>query len=377
MRSVNASVVDLFCGAGGMSLGFQQAGFDVVAGFDSNEECRYPFEANHKGASFFGGDVLAVPGGTIKSLFTPLATRVLIACCPCQAYSGLARRPAVRAPETTELDAFGKQVSDIDADVVVMENVPDLKTWEGGETWRRLLAALHGCGYGVNGFVLDARDCGVAQSRKRLIVVAAKEGFVRKPDSLKEVRFGTGPLPGLTLRDAIGDLPPLAAGESHPDDPLHVCSNLSPINIARAKASKPGGNWYDDWPAELRLPRQQELKEASKEAMRANGMWFRVYCRKRWDEPASTLSTEFTDIGTGPNIHPGQDRGYSLREGARIQGFPDDFEFVEPGSKLRITKVAELIGNAVPPPMGKCIAERIAIDLFGTEGSHEAQDRHS
>ena len=154
-----------------------------------------------------------------------------------------------------------------------------------------------------------------------------------------------------TLRDTIGNLPRLKAGETNVEDPLHRSRNLSKLNMKRIKQSKPGGTW-NDWDEEL-------LLEAHK---RKTGKTFAsVYGRLEWDKPANTITTQFPGVGNGRFAHPVQDRALSLREGAMLQTFPRNYLFTDPdcGGNYSITQVAVQIGNAVPPKLGEIIGESI------------------
>ena len=161
-----------------------------------------------------------------------------------------------------------------------------------------------------------------------------------------------------SLRNAIGDLPTIEAGETHPDDPMHKAQSAGPKTIERIKATPEGGDWRD-WPVALREPRFRKKfgdlpKRFLKDAYNCS------FGRARWDGPSYTLTTQFFRPGSGNFLHPKQDRCFSLREGARIQSFPDSFEFVPPGEEVSVQREARHIGNAVPPALGKAVAEQIA-----------------
>jgi len=148
-----------------------------------------------------------------------------------------------------------------------------------------------------------------------------------------------------TVRDAIGDLPAVQHGQASLGDPLHSSRTLSDLNLARIKASRPGGSW-EDWPADLRAPCHRK----------ASGGSFRsVYARMEWDKPSPTITTQAHNFGTGRFGHPEQDRAITLREAAMLQGFPRTYRFVRPAEKVEFAPLGKLIGNAVPPTLGKAI----------------------
>jgi len=153
----------------------------------------------------------------------------------------------------------------------------------------------------------------------------------------------------VSIKEAIGGLPSLEAGEKDSQDNLHVCSKLSKINLVRIQHSKPGGTWRD-WPEEL-LPDCYKKKSGQ--------TYSSVYGRMCWDNLSPTITTQFYKYGTGRFGHPDQNRAISLREGALIQSFPNDYLFIEKQNEINFTRIGRHIGNAVPPKLGKYIGECI------------------
>ncbi len=149
-----------------------------------------------------------------------------------------------------------------------------------------------------------------------------------------------------TVADAIGALPWLWAGAIDPQDRLHRARNLSPLNMQRMQASRPGGTWRD-WPDRLVVPCHQR---------HAGRTFHAVYGRLEWHKPAPTLTTQFSQFGSGRFGHPVQDRALSLREGALLQGFPPRYAFVPPDHPVRFTALGRLIGNAVPVALARTLA---------------------
>ena len=162
-----------------------------------------------------------------------------------------------------------------------------------------------------------------------------------------------------TAREAIGHLPKIGAGETwtgnesheYPADKLHTARSLSRTNIRRVKHSKPGGTWRD-WPKELVLDCHKDESGQSYDS---------VYGRMQAEEPAPTITTQFYNLGSGRFGHYDikQNRALSLREGALLQTFPDDYEFFENIDDVGIRKTGVLIGNAAPPKLGEVVGERI------------------
>ena len=185
--------------------------------------------------------------------------------------------------------------------------------------------------------VVNAADYGVPQRRRRLLLLASK---------IKKIQFinPTHQQP-VTVREVIGNLPPIAAGEQNKNDNLHITATLSDTNKKRIQHSVQGGTWRD-WPEELVL-------ECHKKA--SGQSYSSVYGRMSWDDVAPTITTQFIGYGTGRFGHPVQDRALTLREGAMIQTFPENYSFVPQGDTVILKNVARHIGNAVPPRLGEII----------------------
>jgi DNA (cytosine-5)-methyltransferase 1 len=217
-----------------------------------------------------------------------------------------------------------------------MENVPGL---EGQNVFHQFVSNLKSNGYSVDYKVINCAQYGIPQKRHRLVLLASKLGPLVL---LTPEQFGNSTC---SVMEAISELPPIRAGSTHPDDPLHRSSRLSDINLRRIKASKPGGTWRD-WPDEL-------LVECHK---KATGMTYSsVYGRMSWDEPSPTITTQFYGYGNGRFGDPEQDRAISLREGAILQSFPIDYKFARPGDPIHQRTIGRLIGNAVPVTLGEVI----------------------
>jgi len=198
-------------------------------------------------------------------------------------------------------------------------------------------------GYSVNWSIVECTAIGIPQTRKRLVLVASRLGEIKLDLS------AASPGSVRTVRDEIGRLPAIAAGEQHPSDPLHYASSLSEMNLRRIRASKPGGTWRD-WDPELVASCHQKTTGETYPS---------VYGRMEWDAPAPTITTQCFGYGNGRFGHPKQDRAISLREAAMLQTFPRTYKFVAPGEPVRFSHLGRLIGNAVPVRLGEVIAETL------------------
>ena len=340
------TVVDVFCGAGGLSHGFVLEGFDVRAGIDIDAACRHAYERNND-APFIEKDVTELRGEHIESLFDKGQPRILVGCAPCQPFSTYSQNRA--DAKWKLLGEFGRLVAEVQPDVLTMENVPRLANFHGGDLLRGFLRNLADAGYAVWSRVVDCAAYGVPQTRQRLVVLASRVGTIELvPPTHVPTRYRT-------VREAIAGLPPIAAGECAKDDPLHRASRLSAINLARIQAAKPGESWRD-WDPHL----------VANCHRKHTGRWYQsVYGRMAWDAPAPTITTQCNGFGNGRFGHPEQDRAISLREAALLQTFPSDYEFFRPGEQWPISAAARCIGNAVPVALARAVARSVARTLNG------------
>ena len=341
----NCSVIDLFCGAGALTHGFVLEGFNVVAGLDADKSCQYAYEANNHGAFFIEKRVEDATSVELKQLYPEGHVKILVGCAPCQPYSPYNKGRKDKDEKWKLLSNFADLISEIEPDIVSMENVPDLAAFKTGKIYRDFVERLEE-DYTVTEYPkVFCPDYGVPQSRKRLVLFASKYGKLEllpatcTPDQYKKVQ------------DVIGDLEPLEAGQVRQKDLYHKASRLSDLNLRRIKASLPGGTWKD-WPDEL-LAQCHRQKSG-------NG-YASVYGRMKWDELSPTITTQCYGFGNGRFGHPDrkQNRAISLREAARLQTFPDDYKFVHPETPHYSTVIGRLIGNAVPIELARVIAESI------------------
>lgn len=342
-RKPNASVVDLFCGAGGLSHGFFLEGFDIAGGIDVDGTCKYPFEYNNR-SPFLQRDVSALSEQEVNGLFLQGKRRVLVGCAPCQPFSTYNQKN--NDPKWKLLEHFGALIEKVQPDVVSMENVPRLLTFRDGAVFRQFVTRLQAAEYNVAWSVLYGPDFGLAQKRNRLVLLASRLGDIALPVPTHQEKHRT-------VRDEIHSLPPISQGETHPSDPLHSCSRLSHLNLRRIIASKPGGTWRD-W--------NDDLVASCHKSDSGRG-YSSVYGRMVWDEPSPTITTQFFGFGNGRFGHPEQNRALSLREGAMLQGFPRDYQFVPPDERVPFKAVGRLIGNAVPVKLSEAIAQAVRIHL--------------
>lgn len=355
---MHVSAVDLFCGAGGLTNGLEQAGISVEAGYDIDPDCEYPYEVNNE-AEFYQEDIGEIardePERIAERLDDDADATMVAGCAPCQPFS-----PLTHGEESSDHDQYGmlraflEIVRAADPDLVVMENVYEVRD---ADVYQEFVAGLEELGYNLNPDD-DKRvycpDYGIPQTRRRWVALASKQGML----DLGEPPI-SDPDEYVTVASRIDDLDPIEAGKRHESDPLHWARDLSETNQRRVKASEPGKTWRE-WPDELQLDCHR--KESGQ-------TYASVYGRMEADKPAPTITTQFYNLGSGRFGHydTDQNRALSLREGAMIQTFPRDYQFAEDPQELGLHKIGRLIGNAVPPELGRLVAERVIEFLEGTD----------
>lgn len=354
------ATLDLFAGAGGLSLGFHLADLGYLPVFAvEHEPAAAETFARNFGCDVFAGDIEDGPA-------YPDEVDVIIGGPPCQGFSPLGRdrdddsRARLNGLWKHYLDA----VRTLRPKAFVIENVPEFqRSAQFAELLHLLATDTNLVGYTVGYGVLNAADYGVPQRRRRGILVAVRDysGETVTDPVTGEERLpwppppthgpdAEPPKPYVTARDAIGELPartkgtdPYIAGDTQH---LHFGRRPRPESIERMKAIPPGGNRFD-----LMKNRPDITPDCW---MNKPTGTTDVMGRVRWDEPSATIRTEFFKPEKGRYLHPTANRVISHREAARLQSFPDSYVFE--GTKIQI---ARQIGNAVPPLLGKALAEYV------------------
>lgn len=357
------TAIDLFCGAGGLSAGLEMAGFTVLAGNDIFDAAGETFSKTHPHAQFIPGPIeeLSVANLIQRSGLNKGELTLLVGGPPCQAYSVYNHKRGMHDARATLFQEYLRIVDGLRPEWIVMENVAGIYSIGGGEAVRAIKSELRLLGYEVKEEILKAEEYGVPQERRRVIFIGNRIGA---PITHPAPTHGEKLEPYVRIRDAIGDLPELANGEN-PGPVKYACAprcdyqrvlrgnqievnnhaapKLGSINIERLAYIPPGGSWRDIPPP--LLPAGMKRAKRSDHTKR--------YGRMKWDGLSCTVLTK-CDIHWGAYIHPEQERAISVREAARLQSFPDSFEFA--GSK---TEQYIQVGNAVPPLLGKAIGDHI------------------
>ena len=342
------SVVDLFCGIGGLTHAFISEQFSVSAGVDFDKTCSYAYEKNNN-ANFLHKDITQLTATELNTLFPLGKRKILVGCAPCQPFSIFNHKNNNNSEKQAEdvkwklLYAFSDLIESTQPDIVSMENVPQLRNFNKGKVFNDFVERLETNDYKVSFGIYDAQGYGVPQRRKRLILLASKHSKFEliAPTHNKENY--------VTVYQAIGHLPEIMDGEHSEDDFLHYARKLKDITKTRIKATPEGGGWQD-WDESL-------LLECHKKA--GGQMYQSVYGRMSWKDVAPTMTTYCTGLNNGRFGHPHQDRAISLREAAILQSFPKDYDLIDPKEKFNIQILSRQIGNAVPVGLGQAIAKSI------------------
>jgi len=322
------TAIDLFCGCGGLTQGLRNAGFRVLGAVDNDGYALEAYRANHRGVRVWRSDIRRISAARMRrNLKLRKGELALLAGCPpCQGFSTVRTLNGSRRVEDDRNDLlfdFLRFVRAFRPRAVMLENVPGLAD---DPRFERFVSKLGALSYCVEHRIVNAADHDVPQRRKRLILVAyARSGAVEFPTAKAEV---------MTVRRAIGDLPP--AGSS--GDPLHDTPEKRSKKVSKliALVPKDGGSRCD-LPASLRLKCHQKLDG-----------FYDIYGRMAWDDVAPTITSGCHNPSKGRFLHPVHNRAITLREAAVLQGFPVNYKFP---AEIKKERISLMIGNALPPPL--------------------------
>lgn len=378
------SCVDLFSGAGGLAVGFRKAGWNILAANDIDEDAALTFRQNFPETTFFLGPIAKLKA---KDLLAECNINkgeldCLIGGPPCQSFSYNNHQRSANDARARLFEDYLRLVRELAPKTLIMENVPGILTIDNGSVVRVIASKLSRLGYAVSVKLLSAEQFGAPQIRRRAFIVATRVGdsnellpipshgisrdtseenraYINKHDRKTPSRKKL-----VTIQQAIGDLPRLENGggkhvrkmpSKRPTTQYqrnarkgatalynHVCRNLSEVMLERMKYVPEGGNWRD-------IPRRL-LTEGMKRARSSDHT--KRYGRLSRKGLSATLLTK-CDPHWGAYVHPTQNRTISVREAARIQGFPDEFQFAGES----ISKQYAQVGNAVPIPLAQALGE--------------------
>lgn len=331
------TAIDLFCGCGGLSTGFLDAGFSVVAGFDIDKSSIQTYQYNHeyRGGRGFVADLSQLSGADVLVRSGVRQCDVLIGGPPCQAFSIAGKRQGLQDKRGQRIFDFIRLVSEIEPTVFVLENVPHVATIEDGELFSLIIDGLSGAGYHVAQEMLLAADYGVSQMRKRIFIVGCREKkIIPSPPPThgpvkSDLLFGSIQ-PYVTVEEAIGDLPDVTTFEAR-DVPNHEPTQHSPDMLRMFEGLAQGKRDPKSYHDRLHAKRISYTLRAG--------------------------SGNFSPLRP---VHYRYHRVITVRESARIQSFADTF--IWPDWVPRVQQYRQ-VGNAVPPLLAKSVGKLIGQEM--------------
>ena len=343
------TVIDLFAGVGGLSLGFEMEGFDILLANEFDQSIATAYKENHKSTNVVVGDITSLD---LSKVFGEYVNKidVVIGGPPCQGFSQKGKRKTINDERNFLFKHYVEVVKFVKPKYFVMENVPNLLTAEKGFFLNEIKGLFKGYGYSIRYGVLNAADYGVPQNRRRAIIIGK---YLATPPEL--------PLPckqKVTIWDAISDLAYLESGEGEFEQEYRN-SPKSDYEKKMRKGSKILYNHMATKHSALALERLSLIPpNAGKEILPKEHITKSVYSgtwsRMKQNDVAVTITTR----SSGKFTHPFLNRAITVREAARLQSFPDTFKFI--GSKMSQMKQ---VGNAVPPLLARKIARVIMNDI--------------
>ncbi len=354
------TAVDLFCGAGGLSLGLREAGFKVISAVDIDHDSCESYRLNHRRAKLHEKDVREVRREDILGEDYDHVT-MLAGCPPCQGFTRLNETSEKSDPRNGLVMEYMRLVEELKPQAVFFENVPGLLR-NGLWYFNRMRKALDKAGYKITWKVLQIADFGVPQRRRRVIVLAGRGFELTFPEASHTAKWHLDDFPALrpwrTVREALTGRNKLGRAQDYgrlrerrlnPGPYWHVARTMSDELVERLRATPASGGSREDLP-----PAYEPLD--CHEGL--NG-FHDVYGRLAWDTPSVTITSGCTNLSKGRFGHPTLLRALTPREAALLQGFPKDYKFFGSGME----SVCQQIGNAVPPPFARKIARHVLKQL--------------
>lgn len=345
MSEQKYNVLDLFCGCGGLSLGFEEAGYNVLLGIDIWEDALKTYAYNHKYSKTLCADMSTLHGEDVKDIIGDNSVDVIIGGPPCQGFS-IAGKRIVNDDRNKLYKGFVRMVEYFKPKAFVMENVPNILSIGDGAVRETIINDFKSLGYTVETKVLTASDYGVPQNRRRAVFVGLTKGNFDFDIPMAAEK--------VTTKEALSDLPEqsIEDGGKYSVESTSGYQKLMRINsigvynhevtqhneqTVRIISMVPDGGNYKDLPKEFQETRKVHIA------------WTRLNSKR----PSITI-----DTGHRHHFHYKWNRVPTVRESARIQSFPDDFIFL-----CSKTSQYKQVGNAVPPLMAKAIAEQLKKQL--------------
>ncbi len=349
------TAIELFAGAGGLSIGLERAGIHVVLANEIMPDFAATLAANHPQTNVINDDIHKINFRHELEKLGLKSVDVLSGGPPCQGFSTIGSKNR-QDPRNSLFYEYLRAVAETHPKYTIFENVSGFKRMYDGFAYETLVRELKDLGYDTNCQILNAADYGAPQIRYRTIVLGWQRGL--PPLKFPAPTYGTrkGLHPYVTLMEAIGDLPPLSAGQSvakydkPPMTDYQVRMRGTQTELLEHNAS----NYGEKMQEILRIiPEGGSVKDLPAR-LRPKSAYCNTYARLLPNEPSPTITRNFGTPSSSRCVHPFQPRALSTREGARLQGFPDDYRFVGGKQSKNLQ-----IGNAVPPILGEALARTI------------------
>lgn len=346
------NVIDLFAGVGGLSFGFSKLPeFNIVAANEIEKDISVAYTLNHPNVKMINCDINDLTREKLEETLDGQKVDIVVGGPPCQSYSTVGKR---RMDDRANLFMQYKRVLQIiQPRGFIFENVIGILSMDHGHLFERVQAEFEEIGYTLKYRVLDAVDYGVPQRRERVILVGFKGA---NPFEFPTPTHGDGRKPYVTLKDAIGDLPTLKSGQQldyydrDVDNEFLRFVRSSSCPLTEHAAPKNGAHLIKI----MEALQDGQSKDDLPEDIRPKSGYGNTYAKLWWEKPSTTITRNFACPSSSRCVHPRDSRAMSIREGARLQGFPDDYLFYGSDGMKRLE-----IGNAVPPLLSVAIANQM------------------
>lgn len=351
------NIIDLFAGVGGLSYGFSMLPqFNIIAANEIEKDISIAYTLNHPNVKMINCDINDLTDDILASALGGRDVDIVIGGPPCQSYSTLGKR---RNDERANLFMQYKRILKIlHPKAFVFENVTGILSMNNGHLFKQIETEFKELGYELKHQILDAADYGVPQHRERVILVGFRE---KNNFEYPAPTHGDGLIPYVTLNDALGDLPVLSSGEEKnvyatdaTNDFLEFVRKNTSGRVEEHKAPKNGEHLIKI----MKTLKDGQTKDDLPEDIRPKSGYGNTYAKLWWNKPSTTITRNFSCPSSSRCIHPRDSRAMSIREGARLQSFPDNYRFYGSDGTKRLE-----IGNAVPPLLSMAIAKQMLLAL--------------
>ena len=330
------TVVDLFAGVGGLSYGFSRNDrFEIILANEMQKDIAKAYTINHPSVNMLQGDIKDLSENILRQAIGNRTVDIVVGGPPCQSYSTLGKRQMdARANLFME---YKRVLRILHPRAFLFENVKGILSMDKGTLFEHVRKEFEDIGYSLQYKILNAVDYGVPQLRERVILV----GFLGdNPFQYPEPTHGEGLLPYVTLQDALKDLPALSCGEEN--------------TVYAAPPDNEFLSWVRQGGSDTLMEHKAPNNSAHLRELRPKSGFKNTYAKLWWEKPATTITRNFACPSSSRCIHPRDSRALTIREGARLQSFPDNYQFYGSDCLKRLE-----IGNAVPPLLSMALAEQM------------------